>query len=115
MKTEKQTKSVKKSTSKKPEYFVDLTDVKTPNDVYVEFALAKQKAGKPLTDNELETIIGYAIYRTLNTVRKVVSELPYKEVNIEGDEKIILDAKGNIRVKKPNIFRRFWNWLTRKG
>lgn len=115
MKTEKKTKSVKKSTSKKPEYFVDLTDVKTPNDVYVEFALAKQKAGKPITDDELETIIGYAIYRTLNTVRKVVSELPYKEINIEGDEKLVLDAKGNISVKKPNIFRRFWNWITRKG
>lgn len=114
MKTEKKTKSVKKSTSKKPEYFVNLTDVKTPDDVYVEFALAKQKAGKPLTDSDLETIIGYAFYRILDRVRKIVSEFPYKEVNIEGDEKIILDANGNIRIKKPNIFRRFWNWLTRK-
>ena len=115
MKTEKKTKSVKKSTSKKPEYFVDLTDVKTPNDVYVEFALAKQKAGKPLTDAELNTIVGYKIYKTVSAVKEAISELPYKEVNIEGDEKLVLDAKGNISVKKPNIFRRFWNWITRKG
>ena len=37
-----------------------------------------------------------------------------KTVEINGDEKLVFDSKGQFKVKKPNIFKRFWNWITRK-
>lgn len=49
----------KKSTKKtfKPAYTVDITNCKDTFDVLVQFGLAKQKAGLPITDDELDAII----------------------------------------------------------
>lgn len=49
----------KKSTKKtfKPTYTVDITNCEDPFDVLVQFGLAKQNAGLPITDDELNAII----------------------------------------------------------
>lgn len=86
----KTTKNTKKTF--KPVYTVDITDCVNGTDVLLAFANAKQKAGLPITDDELNAIIEDNSYM------------------------IILECVDHsIREKKPNIFKRFWNWITRKN
>lgn len=107
-----ETKKTKKST--KPTCIVDLTNVETLTDVFAAFGIAKQKAGIPITEDELGAIID----KTIDLTEQAISEkiaLNTKKVKIEKDEKIIFDANGNYTIKKPNIFKRFWNWITKKN
>lgn len=99
----------------KPAFIVDLTNVETPAELYAAFGLAKQDANLPMTDDELVSIVNIAINTTLTTLKDAFDKLPYTEYNITNGEKLIFDEKGNVKVKKPNIFRRFWNWITRKN
>lgn len=108
----KVSKKIKKNF--KPEFIVDLTDVKDTNDLYVRFALAKHNAKIAMTDTELEAFFQYAIDGTVKCLKEIASEIPCHRVNIKDGEKIIFDAYGNVKVKKPNIFVRFWNWIRRK-
>ena len=111
----KDTKKVTKVSKKKfePKFTVDLTNVQEPRDIYAKFGLAKHNAGLPMTDDELEAIIDkVADYtRDLLYYKMLLNFIPVK---IHDDEKITIDAKGNVEVKKPNIFKRFWNWIRRK-
>lgn len=111
----KETKKVTKKTVKKvePKFIVDLTDIDDPRDVWVRFGLAKQNAGLPMTKTEFEAII--------DKVADIATELVYCKmilastpIEINGDDKLVFDSKGKFHVKKPNIFKRFWNWITRK-
>jgi hypothetical protein len=105
-------KKVKKSI--KPEFIVNLVDVEDTNDLYVRFALAKHNANIAMTDTELEAIVEHTMMNTVKALTDIASSLPRKEIEINGDEKIVFDAYGNVKVKKPNIFKRFWNWIRRK-
>ena len=98
----------------KPAFIVDLTNVETPDELYAAFGLAKQDANLPMTDDELVAIVNIAINTTLSVLQDTFKKLPYKEYNITNGEKLIFDENGNVKVKKANIFRRFWNWITRK-
>lgn len=108
----KTTKKVTKTV--KPAFIVDLTNVETPAELYAAFGLAKQDANLPMTDDELVSIVNIAVNTTLAALQDAFSKLPYTEYNITNGEKLIFDEKGNVKVKKANIFRRFWNWITRK-
>ena len=118
----KDTKKTVKKTSKvvkefKPKFVVDLTNVTDPQDVCVEFAFAKQNAGLPLSEREFTALIDKTIDITINGMlacSKAVFNEVAKTVEINGDEKLVFDSKGQFKVKKPNIFKRFWNWITRK-
>lgn len=104
----------------KPAFIVDLTNVETPTELYAAFGLAKQDANLPMTDDELIAIVNIAVNTTFAALQDVFNKLPFQEFDIiqefdiTNGEKLIFDEKGNIKVKKPNIFRRFWNWITRK-
>lgn len=108
-------KTTKKTTKAvKPAFTVDMTEVNTPTELYAAFGLAKQDAKLPITDEELTAIINLTIATVMETLAKEFEKLPYKEYEITKGEKLIFDEKGNVKVKKPNIFRRFWNWIARK-
>mgnify|MGYP002522275610 CR=1 FL=1 len=79
----------------KPEFIVDVMDVEDPFEVEVKFAEAKQKAGKPLTDRELDAIVTDRVEQ--NSYIMVVHET--------------CDCK---KCKKLPWYKRFWNWITRK-
>ena len=108
-------KTVKKTkTVKKPVFIVDMTKINTPKELCAEFGLAKQEAKLPITDLELEAIVEVAIGSTADALLDAMANVPYTKVNLADGEKIVFDSKGNVKIKKPNIFRRFWNWITRK-
>lgn len=111
----KETKKVTKKAVKKvePKFIVDLTTVENPMDIYVKFGLAKQNAGLPMTKAEFEAIVDKVADLTSEIIycKMLLASTP---IEINGDDKLVFDSKGKFQVKKPNIFKRFWNWITRK-
>lgn len=106
MKTTKNTKKTIKSI--KPAFTVDITNCETDIDVIIEIAIAKVDAGIAITREELETIIFNEVELALEEyVEDIENEIVVLTDVIEMQE-----AKNN--TKKPNIFKRFWNWITRK-
>ena len=87
-----------KKTNKKTKYsyVVDITDCNTVNDVEVAFAIAKQKAGIPLSDSNLDAIINHTVEQVVDGIQDVV---------------IVCDCE---KPKKLPWYKRFWNWLTFK-
>lgn len=94
---------MKKNTKKtvKPEIIVNCVDVKTVNDVYDNYTIAKVRAGKPITENQLDE---YAI----NAVRKKLDEvIPIILVATE----TVCSEFCNCGKKKA-WYKRAWNWIT---
>lgn len=82
--------ATKKSTKKvKVDYVVDLTNCSDASDVY--YAFAKAKMDKHFTTPEVEV---------------------FKERNTQYVYMFVEKCCDNC-CKKPNIFKRFWNWLTK--
>lgn len=104
-------KTIKKNTKEvKPAFIVDLTHIEEPEDVYMAFGLAKQNAGLPINDIEFTAIIDHMLKFMIKSIGTSFTA-SCKEVEITGDDKLVFDSKGNFTVKKPNIFKRFWNWV----
>lgn len=82
-------RTVKKSTT--VDYIVDITNAQSAADVYLTIAAAK------LTQNELDVLAD-----------RVAPKVTFQIVQCPchcGDKLV---------EKKPNIFKRFWNWVTGK-
>lgn len=112
--------TVKKTTKKtvEPEIIINCVTNTTPKQLYNELVEAKVRAKKPITKDELEFIKEATVAETVNELAGVAVEafmsMPHNIIEIKNGEKLVFDEKGNVKVKKPNIFRRFWNWLRRK-
>lgn len=91
-KTNMKTQNKTKKSTFKPTYVVDITECENAQDMLVAFGNAKQKAGCPITDEELDAIIDD------KSVMIVLHDICAYEVKDE---------------KKP-WYRRLWNWITRK-
>lgn len=89
-------KTTNKKITTKPDYIVDVTKCETLDDVKLAFATAKKNAGVPLTDENIQAFIDNAI----SNIKPIVCAAV---IDVEIEEK-----------KKPNIFKRFWNWLRGK-
>ena len=87
-------KNTKKST--KPAFIVNMDNITSLEDVAVEFALAKQDAGLPISDSDLSAIIHF-----------VVDHCAPKFIFIDCD-------KCSTKCQKKPWYKRFWNWLLRK-
>ena len=113
-------KSTKKTTKKmvKPDFVMNLLGDHTIDSLYTEFIKAKVRAGKPISTDELEYIedkaIETAINETVAEIGAICRNIPYKEFEVKDGAKLVFDENGNAKIVKPNIFRRFWNWITRK-
>ena len=83
-----------KKTTKKFDYIVDLTKIEHLSEIAPTFALAKHSAHLPLTDEELADIC--------------IAVLD------EFQPKVTVAYVCKCNQKKPNIFKRFWNWLRGK-
>lgn len=94
----------KKNTTKKsvkPTYVVDITWCKDIQDIAYAFAITKQKAGIPLSDNDVNAIRTEAVVPFMNA-------LEFAEYDVQN----IICACECKTEKKPGMFKRFWNWLT---
>lgn len=100
MKTIKKTKKVVE-----PEFIVNAFDPKAGEIAY-NFAIAKQRAGKPITTAELEDIIAVELNTFLNTL--VQLDL----VNMKDHVIYPCCEKCQCNCKKP-WYKRFWNWITK--
>lgn len=123
-------KSTKSNTSKKytkksfkPVYTVDLTNVTNEQEAALRFALSKYNA------NVSDFVLAQDIYALKAYIRNLSLVLAINEM-VKGNRIYILghgvsymtepinsditDFKVELKTKKPNIFKRFWNWITRK-
>ena len=116
----KMKKVIKKPVKKtvKPVVVTNLTNVETVNDLYREHIRAKVRAGKPITTEELELAEDYAVTEAIDDLASSVVEtflsIPYTQFEVKDGEKLVFDENGKVSIKKPNIFKRAWNWLRRK-
>ena len=129
MKTTKKTinpKQEKKTTKvAKPKYVVDLTGVAGEYDTMLRFALCKYD-NNANTKNDLWVLKEYIKDLCLTYAVGKMTNMPFITtfgcgtmfifdpfLSIIND--ICVEANVKIRnTKKPNIFKRFWNWITRK-
>lgn len=123
----KSTKLVKKYV------IVDLTNIENPSDVYAAFVEAKCGV-EPITKEEM---FNYAMHVTelMNStiVKSCASLVDYLDALIDTiesaydnqeDPDLVIKKREEEKEeeeeekekveKKPNIFKRFWNWITRK-
>lgn len=88
----------------KPAYIVDATKVKNAADMVVALKVGKLNANVPLTANETKDLVNIMVDSAEKRARNGNIRL------------FVVSACGNaVKVKKPNIFKRFWNWITRKN
>ena len=99
--------STKKTKKNEPEVLtVDLSGIKTTTDAYKEFAIAKYKM---LRNVEQDIISMY----TVDLYFQALADAFYNTL-AEECANCVKCAEHTEPVKKPNIFKRFWNWVTRK-
>ena len=109
MKTTKKTKKVTK-----PEFIVDMTTAETPLDVAYEFAEAKVRAGKPITQDEADIIEKTGFATAANVVDACIADAEKHTTFIE-DDKLAEDMIKMIKKyqnKKLPWYKRFWRWIT---
>ena len=101
----------------KPTYIVDITSCQTANDVICEFAYAKVEAGLPITMLEYKVSMKSYIdnYKTAEEMINECFDTAVNKVATITDKLCGVYTKpNNTEIKKPNVFKRFWNWLTKK-
>lgn len=111
---------MKKANNKKNEMVVDLTNI-TLDDVYKAFAIAKFNTMRPA---QRECVAHNAVNECFDDLRKDIDNY---FADMEKDQQkyfatcencarceCCYEVKSEAKVKKPNVFRRFWNWITRK-
>ena len=100
----------------KPMIIVDLTKVETCDDIQFEFTRAKAKAGKPLTDQEINQVVRYGAHLALELIDQFCDEYSSKWERVEiKDQKQIKKAieiiEKMMKPKKDAWYKRVWNWV----
>lgn len=113
-------KIVKKNTKKvvfTPAYIIDLTKAETAEETIV--AIATAKIGAICTDTEIKAVLDTVIDVACDVaVECIFNDMQTRcvKVDMSNGTKVELSKEGMkvIEPKKPNVFKRFWNWITRK-
>ena len=94
----------------KPSYIVDITKCEDTLDMIVAIAYAKTDANVAITRDELDAVIILNAYDLKNFVE--ATAVKFSEMIINTLNKCVEKKEPK---KKPNIFKRFWNWMTKKN
>lgn len=94
----------------KPSYIVDITKCEDALDMIVAIAYAKVDANVAITRDELDAVIILSAYDLKDYVNEMADK--YSEMIINTLNKCVDNKEPK---KKPNIFKRFWNWMTKKN
>lgn len=95
---------MKKTTKKtNPAFEVDLTWCTTPTEIYAAFGMAKQRAGLPMKNFEFQAIVSQLL-----DIKATAAEA------FDNICRALISIECKCEQKKPNVFKRFWNWITRK-
>lgn len=106
--------------TKKNEPILDLTMAEDDIDVFAAYGRMKVEQNQPISQIELESIIANhvdAILATMFTWNNTVmlkEDGTYMAMNLSVYTPEKTEAAEPKVEKKPNIFKRFWNWITRK-
>ena len=131
------TKTVKKTTKRvkkiNPSYTIDITNIHDAKDFIVAKALAKYNAHLPIEEEEfkalVENIIEYTnLYTAVYMVDRIFSDcngaiidngkvypIDMTVTKLDDDEEMVVRNGALDKVRKRNIFKRFWNWIRRKN
>ena len=94
----------------KPSYIVDITKCEDTLDMIVAIVYAKVDANVAITRDELDAMMFLTAYNLKNYMDEVADK--YSEMIINTLNKCVENKEPK---KKPNIFKRFWNWMTKKN
>lgn len=86
-----------------PDYFVDLTNCETGDDVAKAFVKAKLEYEQPLSEFDIDIIKAQAVTEFVNTL------VEHGFVKLSGSY-LWEDEDQKQEVKKP-WYKRFWNWM----
>lgn len=127
MKTTKNTKTVKKIDFT-PKYVIDITMCNTLEEVLATIATYKLFYDEEVSDVQMIALLDYVRNGVLEIADMVLAdnEIIVKDPYVNrhriasvkqyarqtGETAIITDK--DVKIKKPGIFKRFWNWITRK-
>lgn len=107
-------KNMNKKTTKKnkvkPAYIVDITECKDLYDVALAFALAKQEAKQPLTNDDIDIICINAIDQFAEALDKV-GIIKKENHCIESACNVICEC--DVKQKKLPWYKKLWNTLKR--
>lgn len=113
--TKKVTKTAVKKTAIKPKFIVDLTKVKTCEDIKFEFIKAKATQGVAITEDDILFLVNLGAEIAMKYIDMCIEEIEKKTVKIH-DEKLYKELtdllKKATEPKKP-WYKRFWSWLTK--
>lgn len=94
---------MKKKNTKKYAYVVDITEIEVLDDIDVVFALAKQDAGLPITDDELMDIVIFAVNK--NIAVKMLEFVPTLK-------EIFKDLPNIVKAATTPWYKKAWNTIT---
>lgn len=94
----------------KPSYIVDITKCEDTLDMIVAIAYAKTDANVAITRDELDAVIILNAYDLKDYIETTADK--FSEMIINTLNKCVENKESK---KKPNIFKRFWNWMTKKN
>ncbi len=94
----------------KPSYIVDITKCEDTLDMIVAIAYAKIDANVAITRDELDAVIILNAYDLKDYIEATADK--FSEMIINTLNKCVEKKEPK---KKPNIFKRFWNWMTKKN
>lgn len=103
-------KKIKKNTT---QFTVDLTDVNSCADVYDKIIDAKIKNNINVTPLELVTQVRFALSKLTEDYILLPKDFFTCKVTVVKDKSNKTDDKKQVR-RKEGLFKRFWNWITRK-
>ena len=117
--TKPATKKKKKKVAK-PAYVVDLTNVKGEFETTLRFALCKYENN--INNFTVSDMCALRTYAKILSLAYAIMELANsKNLYVIGCGTMFVTEAVNcslknveVKKKKPNIFKRFWNWLTHK-
>ena len=88
---------------------VNLVNAQTPKDVYTAFALAKLELMSPVEQSALADILVDNYFNDVSTMifNSIADQMAQHAIQVE-------EKKEETEEKKPGMFRKVWNWVTRK-
>lgn len=97
-------------------YIVDITNCNTDIDVIMAVVDAKVNAGVVITPRELDIVISYTTDCAVDFCKKLDEAVKTAGVIANNIAENITNKliERNEPKKKPNLLKRFWNWITRK-
>lgn len=103
-----------KKTKKEPKFIVDYTNIQRPEDVYVEYILAKVRAGMVIDTEEAKMLVKFGAVLTMEVIDSYIEFFEKYHVTTIENEKVakdLLDVLVKATQKKQPWYKRLWNWI----